>query len=139
MRVGDEVEESHEGDVRKEYTARRVLVTGASGFIGRWVAALLSRANADLVLSVRDPVQARQIASEHSIEGHFVAVDLRDRNAVDDLVRRVRPAVIFNLAGYGVDRDETDVHEAHVINAELPQWIAESLARLKGNDWPGSQ
>ena len=67
------------------YQGVRTLVTGASGFIGRWIARLLSRAGSDLVLASRDPAALRSVIDQLEIHGEALAVDLGDRAAVDAL------------------------------------------------------
>jgi len=125
--------------VSAPYKGVRTLVTGASGFIGRWVARLLSRAGADLVMATRDPSGLRSVVNQLEIDGEALRADLGDEAAVDALVRRVRPAVTFHLAGYGVDRDETDEQEARRINVLAVRSIADAVARWGSRDWPGPQ
>ena len=121
------------------YRGVRTLVTGASGFIGRWIARLLSEAGSALVLASRDPRALRSVIDQLEINGEAVPVDLGDEAAVDALVRRVRPAVTFHLAGYGVDRAETDEREARRINALAVGFIADAVARWRSRNWPGPQ
>lgn len=113
------------------------MVTGASGFLGRWVSALLSRAGADLVMAVRDQAAAATIVRELSIEAEVVGVDLSDAGAVEELLQKVKPVMIFNLAAYGVDVDENDVNEARRINVDLVRWLVEGLSRWGSDGWPG--
>jgi nucleoside-diphosphate-sugar epimerase len=64
--------------------------------------------------------------------------DLADANAIADLIRDIRPAVTFNLAGYGVDPRERDETMAFRLNAELPSLLAELLAAVRRvGAWPG--
>src|SRR5262249_30320399 len=51
-----------------------------------------------------------------------------DEAEVVRLVSRVEPALVFNLAGYGVGRDQRDEPTSGRLNAELPEWIARALA-----------
>jgi len=121
------------------YHGVRALVTGASGFIGRSVARLLSRAGSDLVLASRDPRALRNVVEQHDIDGQALAADLGDQAAVTVLIRRVRPAVTFHLAGYGVDPGETDERAARRVNALAVRFIADAVARWGSRDWPGRQ
>lgn len=125
--------------VSAPYKGVRTLVTGASGFIGRWVARLLSRAGADVVMATRDTNALRAVVKQFEINGEALRADLGDEAAVDALIRRVRPAVTFHLAGYGVDRDETDEREARRINALAVRSMADAVARWGSPDWPGPQ
>lgn len=122
-------------DNAREYRGARVLVLGAAGFIGRWVAAKLSFAGADLALAVRDREAAARIFSAYGVSGQVEIADLADKRAVVDLIERVCPAVIFNLAGYGIDFSEKNSEQARLINAELPAVLAENLP--VGTGWRG--
>jgi len=68
--------------------------------------------------------------------GKVVAVDrsrldLGQLDQVRDLVRDTRPALIVNAAAYtAVDRAETDVATAKLVNADLPRVLAEEAASL---------
>jgi nucleoside-diphosphate-sugar epimerase len=56
---------------------------------------------------------------------------------VEAVVGQIRPTVVFNLAGYGVDRTERDDRLAREINADLPQALAAILSERGHGDWPG--
>ncbi len=101
------------------YRGERVAVVGAAGFIGRWVARLLTERGARLALVVRDPQAAVKVFARYRIEG-----EVWDRPALD----QIRPSFTFNLAGYGVDRSQTDETTAYEVNARL----VETLCR----GWP---
>ena len=103
------------------YAGTRALVLGATGFIGRWVSGLLTAAGAQLLLGVRDPAAA-------GLEGEAVAADLAVPGRATELVERVRPAIVFNLAGYGVDPAERDADLARRVNVELPGELCRALA-----------
>lgn len=115
------------------------MVTGASGFIGRWVARLLSHAGSDLVLVSRNPRAIRKVLEQLEIDAEALAADLGDQAAVNALIRRVRPAVIFHLAGYGVKPGETDEREARRVNALAVRFIADAVARWGSPEWAGPQ
>jgi len=103
------------------YAGTRALVLGATGFIGRWVSGMLTAAGAQVLLGVRDPAAA-------GLEGEAVAADLAVPGRATELVERVRPAIVFNLAGYGVDPAERDADLARRINVELPGELCRALA-----------
>lgn len=124
-------------DWRTSYRGRRVLVLGASGFIGRWVAQALTEAGAVVFCAVRDPVGSRPVLAEHGVTEQVVRLDVTDLAAVEALLGQLRPAVVFNLAGYGVDRTERDEQLARQINADLPHTLAAALSQRGGSDWPG--
>lgn len=83
----------------------RTLVTGASGFIGSTLVEALVERGTDVhcVLLPDDPARnldrVRQTVSLHR-------ADLVDRQAIESIVRTVRPEAVLHLAAIGV----TDVH-----------------------------
>src|SRR5690349_2720025 len=64
------------GPLMREYAGVRVMVVGASGFIGRWVARKLNEAGAQLHLLVRDPLSAARIFETRDIQGEAIAGDI---------------------------------------------------------------
>lgn len=124
-------------DVRRAYEGTRVLVLGASGFIGRWVARALSEAGADVVVSVRSRATAVPVLDRWGIDAPMLEADLRDDQAVLDVCRAVEPSITFNLTGYGVDAAERDDEPAYAINARLVGRLAEVLAKQQDPRWAG--
>jgi nucleoside-diphosphate-sugar epimerase len=122
---------------RGSYRGVTAAVFGASGFIGRWIARALTDAGADVVLVARS---AAAVASGlHGPTASVIEADLSREAAVRGVLRKTRPAIIFNLAGYGVDRSERDDRLAQTINAELPRWIVEALAGADEQSWTGQR
>jgi UDP-glucose 4-epimerase len=123
----------------RPYERRRVLVTGATGFIGRWVARRLARQGADVVAAVRSPEAMHGIARTFGIEASIVALDCSDRDAVIDTLARLHPDVVFHLAGYGVRHGERDDELSRRVNVDSVRFVAEALARLGEGNWPGAR
>ncbi len=119
------------------YRGRRALVLGASGFIGRWVARSLCQRHADVALAVRDRRAAEALFARYQVEGAIHETDLCDFEAVTRLIRAVGPSIVFNLAGYGVDRTEQDEQAAYAINARLVRCVAQELATGHDTKWSG--
>lgn len=119
------------------YRGVRAAVFGASGFIGHWVARALGASGAHVILVARrgSSLDRRLDRSGTTV----LEVDLSSQRAVRKAITASRPAIVFNLAGYGVDRSERDEQMALTINAELPRWIAESLAAPDESSWAGQQ
>ena len=89
-----------------------ILLTGARGQLGFELARLLP---------AHGEVQALDRA----------ALDLTDAEAVAATVRRIKPQVIVNAAGYtAVDRAESELALAEAINARAPAVLAEEAKRL---------
>ncbi len=117
----------------------RVFVLGASGFIGRWVSRLVCQIGARPCLIVRDSESARRVFSDYEISGEIIEADLLRLDSVGELIAKIRPDAVFNLAGYGVDRSERDEEAAYRINADLVEAICKAMALNPNPDWPGQQ
>ena len=90
----------------------RVLVTGASGFVGRWVAEELSGHGHEVI-----PAPPRD------------AMDIADADAVRAFVVASRPDAVVHLAGLAFGPDATrDPAEAERVNATGTATVIESLA-----------
>ncbi|MBL0169317.1 MAG: NAD(P)-dependent oxidoreductase [Gemmatimonadaceae bacterium] len=121
------------------YAGVRVLVLGASGFIGRWVARSLASCGADVTCGVRDVAAMRALSNAYGLETRVVPVDLLDAMAVADLIDAWRPTITFNLAGYGIDRSERNEARSWRINAELVEQLGELVHRTPSGLWPGQR
>lgn len=116
-------------------SGQRCIVFGAAGFIGRWVARELCSHGARLTLPVRDQVRAREIFDAWEILGDVRDADLSQGGIATAMIELARPALVFNLAGYGVDPHERDHALAQRINTELPEEIVAALARARDLNW----
>jgi nucleoside-diphosphate-sugar epimerase len=103
--------------VSPEYVGESVVVLGSAGFIGGWVARKLHKYGARLHLVGRK-------------EADLSLPDAAE--ALREIFRRVLPAVIFNLVGYGVDPGERDPDLYEKLNARLPCAILEAASACKG-------
>jgi CDP-glucose 4,6-dehydratase len=90
-----------------------VLVTGGSGFVGRWVGRLLRTADVDL--HILDLAQPKQFEEKYT----FHRTDLRDLAATEHMLAEVNPQVIIHLAGLpgvGASHDNpVNAYEANVL------------------------
>jgi len=89
----------------------KVLVTGATGLVGRHLAGILARAHDVLAL-------------KHS------ELDITDRDAVDRCVSTAKPSLIVNCAVIQVDEAEQNPSKARTVNVEGPQWLAAVASQL---------
>ncbi len=109
------------------YSGVRVLVLGGGGFIGRWVAKALHQSGAEVVIAARDVRRTEAALAEHGLRCAIRAHDLSQPGEATALMRAVRPAVAFNLTGYGVDPSERDPRLADRLNHRLVTELCESV------------
>ncbi len=123
-----------------DYENRPVLVTGAAGFIGRWVCRELTRAGANLRMIVRRADQLETVADDYGIRGRIHVADLASRGSFGEAFRVGQPAVVFNLAGYGVDPNERDDELMWRLNVGLVEEILEAIEAAPADDgWTGAR
>jgi UDP-glucose 4-epimerase len=80
--------------VNKEFQGRRILVAGASGFIGRHLMRRLLSAGAE-VLAV-----SRSCQSESSGRVRWRRADMRDLGAVRSIFEEINPEIVYQLCGH---------------------------------------
>ncbi len=119
------------------YAGQRVLVTGATGFIGRHVAHALAAAGAEVFLSGRAEAPLRELADSLGKNAHPCVADLALPGEVAQLCKEVAPTITFNLAGYGIDRTETDTALFKALNTDLPAEIVRAVAEIPRGGWRG--
>ena len=109
------------------YRDKRALVLGGGGFIGQWVAAKLHARGADVAVVARDALAATMVLRRHGVVCDVRAADLARSGEATRLVRVFRPHVVFNLAGYGVDRGERDELAMQRLNCDLVAELAQAV------------
>lgn len=123
--------------VLRGYKNKNVVVLGASGFIGRWLARALSQIGANVFLFVRDKSAAEKIFKQYQVSGEIFEIDLIDDvDSLKDIFKTIAPNIVFNLAGYGVNPNQRDSDLAYKINADLVQSVCHAMATAKHN-WCG--
>jgi nucleoside-diphosphate-sugar epimerase len=108
----------------------KALVTGAGGFVGaNLVRHLLARGDDPVAILRPGPQSWRleDIAADARIE----FVDLTCAQDVLDLVREVRPEVIFNLAAHGAYSWQTDLDEMIAVNVRATERLLEAARRVE--------
>ena len=113
------------------YDGVRALVLGATGFIGRRVTSALTARAAHVVAAGRDAHALDALRSEAVALIDVARCDVLRDDDVAHLIEETQPDIVFNLAGYGVDRSEVDEAIAHRINGELPLLLALQLERAR--------
>jgi nucleoside-diphosphate-sugar epimerase len=115
-----------------------VLVLGATGFIGGTVARALSRCGAEVHLLARDRTAAARVRTGGLPAAGVYEGDAGDAETLERVLRELRPAVTFNLAGYGVDPAERDEHRARRVNEALVLSLAGAVDRHLDPAWVGA-
>lgn len=110
----------------QRYRATRVVVTGASGFVGSHLTRLLVNAGADVTTLARSPSTARLV----DMSGQFShsACDLTDRAHVKEVFSAIRPQMVFHLAAYAVQARDRDVRIAIATNVDAAVNIVEAAS-----------
>ncbi|HPK00682.1 MAG TPA: NAD-dependent epimerase/dehydratase family protein, partial [Candidatus Hydrogenedentes bacterium] len=129
-------------------TGRRVLITGIQGFIGIHTAAAAQRLGAqaagiDLAQESPRARQVRESLGMRPVEIH--AADLMEQQAIVDILKEVRPAVIVHCAG-SIERSTGASDWARVFagNADVTASLVGALLSLPAAErpvlvMPGSQ
>jgi nucleoside-diphosphate-sugar epimerase len=118
------------------YQGVRVLVTGASGFIGRHVAKMLVAKGALVMIVARDK---KRLDPELAGKTKVLVHDLTNAGGFAAAIATGRPSIVFNLAGYGVAKVERDDVTAHRVNMLAVGEALEAIAMIAGDAWEGAR
>jgi len=94
---------------------RRVLITGATGFLGSHLTRRLLWLGAEIYVFVRPSSKHDRIADVLP-QLHVIKNDLLDSVSVRDGVNQADPEVVFHMAAFGVDRPLDDPKNAALVN-----------------------
>ena len=120
----------------RAYAGVRVLVTGATGFVGRWTWRLLASIGAQVHALGRSRARLEAVP----LPGRHVVADLSVADSLAQVVEALRPAVVFNLVGYGVDCAERGAELDRRLNTDVPVEAALAVAALPDAEgWPGQR
>lgn len=98
------------------WNGRRVLVTGAPGFIGQRLVRQLADAGAHIFAGVA-PDEASERVAALPEQVQRLVFDLRDIGAVRSAVAEAAPRIVFHLAAVGVTDSGVDPDVALIVNA----------------------
>lgn len=117
--------------VEERLRGRRVLVTGATGFLGTHLVRALVEIGAEVHAVRRDPRRSTRLPCE-GIRWH--EADLLDAQRLRRAVDEAAPDVVFHLAAYGTVFDEKEVDRTFRVNVvgtwNLWQAVRGSRCRL---------
>lgn len=92
------------------YKGKRVLVTGHTGFKGSWLSLWLSRLGAEVHGIALEPKTSEDNFVVTGLEKHIHhnLCDIRDKDALMEHFRRIRPQVVFHLAAQALVKNAFD-------------------------------
>ena len=86
--------------IKKFYKNKKVLITGATGFKGSWLAFWLSRMGAKVYTIGNNPNKNKSLFYGLKLEKKTLLkiLDIRNFSKLDFLIKKVKPEIIFHLA-----------------------------------------
>ncbi len=101
------------------FHAKRVLITGAGGFIGSHLTKCMLRENAEVHAMVSPAYRARDMTGP--VQNPTIwRGDLRDEDFLRECLRASRPHVLYHLADYGTRAGQTDI--AQMVSVNVSAW-----------------
>ena len=99
----------------KFFDGKRILVTGANGFLGSHIVERMIENNANLSIILRETSDLWRI-KEYLDNLNICYADIKDNEAVNDCLSTIKPEIIFHMAAYGVDSRKNDTLNAIYTN-----------------------
>lgn len=108
---------------------KKIFLTGATGFIGSHLLKCLLKQKCEVHISIRENSSLWRI--ENVLDKCvYHLLDLNDIDAIDNLIRKIKPDIIFHLATYGVDYQQQDIYKAIDININASLKLFESMLEI---------
>lgn len=123
--------------IDEAYRGVRALVLGGTGFIGAWTVRALHAHGAVVSVVARDAARAAAALGTARRDARVVVADLREPTAPERAIDETAPAVVFNLAGYGVHPSERNPDLMAALNVDLVERVCAKLAAEPDRGWPG--
>lgn len=98
------IENSWQPEFQPSYYEKKVLITGANGFIGKNLVEALDKLNANVFCIDRD-----NSPSDTAIKSQYQQVDLANLLLVNEVISKFEPEIIFHLAGLVTARQDRDL------------------------------
>lgn len=93
------------------FCKKKVVITGANGFIGSHMTMRMLAEGANVYVMVRESSDLWRL-NEISRNIYLYKVDLRNDGKVKEYIREIKPDYIFHMAAYGVDSRQKDYIKA---------------------------
>lgn len=106
----------------------KILITGASGFVGRnLVEYIVREGSGKVIAALRNPEAADWI---QQLDCEVVQLDLCDTQNLRAVLKTYQPDYIINCAAYGVNPTDRDPGRAFQINVQMPIEILRTSAEI---------
>jgi len=123
-----------------DFTGKRVVITGAAGIFGSWIADCFAQAGAELLLSDRDAGALQKLA-DRMPDGTLTHItELTDDGSIDDLIGLIKknwgaPDILINNAGvypsgFLLDIEPAEWDRIMNVNVRAPFVLTRATARL---------
>ena len=103
------------------YKAKKVLVTGHTGFKGTWLCMMLEMLGAEVIGYALEPVDEENLFAISHMEENINSVigDIRDLVSLDKVFAKYQPEIVFHLAAQPIVRESyekpVDTYETNVM------------------------
>jgi nucleoside-diphosphate-sugar epimerase len=111
-------------------TNKTIFVTGATGFIGSHLLKRLTKKGCNVHIAIRQDSSLWRI-KELKEDFTIHKIDLNDIENLNSVIQQIKPEIIFNLAAYGVDYRQQDMHQT--INTNIISSVNLFKAFLENN------